>query len=721
MAILLLEIRDTFVHAGTDENPEVGQALMTYREDKAKRRDLEDSMTNLLRAYARMISEDLVTEIPSVRRRRMTLVHGGTGTHPINSPTKSYSGNHTTSATPHPYPPPSQAFSSSDNASCGDGQMQTRPSSQGLNSIQEETSVELTADSNFLFTGDSSRISFETPRKKSPVLQSHSYSKKPAAISSINADELTASDDDDTEVDSSKTQEEPNKLVLHPRKQSEGTSSFDDGEKDSFHSAKSADSIGDQDANRLTSQDSTNRSNSDEAGGVHGRKRPPKIIPTIVPSPQNPFSSARREQLAHQVSQKKDQLAEEAKRFAADMKQRRQHVVQEITDRVDPNREGNTQKEFQELTNALFEGGRDSKPVAASVSNFGPGDMLRVMRNAVETRDDAQLQFLAQIFKEGSVSQLLVQSHSRLVWMNDWYPLKDLTYAIAVDTRLKRVLVVFRGAITAEDWRTVMQYKFETIPNPVKDDFEGKKDKIRVYMGFYEYLFRVRKDTGTTKYSEIASLAHKYGIEKIGKDYKLFVTGHSLGGALTNFFCFFASTEERFTRNGPVQAIAFAGPYCGGHSFADSFRHQERMKKLQFIRVANNNDMVPRLPTNFRIGRRGCRWRHVGIGVTMPRVPWFGKWKPLMHYYGKEQSWIGSTIHGYQRNVLFHAPLLRPWRISKMHTLFELQDRLMYGEMHSNPGGDFTMLNQTMDELYKGLEENDFMQLKGMKTKQKWL
>jgi len=286
---------------------------------------------------------------------------------------------------------------------------------------------------------------------------------------------------------------------------------------------------------------------------------------------------------------------------------------------------------------------------------------------------------------------------------------------------LKRVLVVFRGAITAQDWKTVTQYSLETIPNPVKDQYEGRKDNVRVFSGVHQYLFRQRKDTGTTKYSEIASLAHKYGMEKIGKDYKLFVTGHSLGGALTNIFCFFASTEERFTRNGPVQAIAFAGPYCGGHSFADAFRHQERHKKLQFVRVTNDKDMVPRLPANFGVGRRGPRWRHVGVGVTMPKVPWIGKWKPLMHYYGKEKSWIGSAIHAYKRNFVIHTPWLRPWTISRMHTLFEIQDRLMYGEMQKNPGGDFKLLNQTMDELYKGLEENDFEKLKGMRTKQRFV
>jgi hypothetical protein len=654
MAILLLEIRDTFANtSGSDENPEASQLLMNYRTDKVKRRNLEDSMASLLRAYSRMVSEDLVTEIPNVRRRRMSMAHSFTnhGSLPISTANQNMEAPETTSL-----------YGS---------QQHLRPSTIGLTCIVEETNA-----------GPSTK---ENKNVQSPH-SNHAPDSKPF-VSPVNY------------LSTNVTNAEP-----EPH---ENTT-----EEEVATKPKSMASLGSESQTIKVASDKIN-SDSESSANKKVRNRM-----TRMHSPRNLFSPTRREQLVHQVSHRKLQLAEDAKLFAAQMNERRQTLIAH----VDPNREGNATKEFQELTHALFEEGSENKEVKSSLGgNLTPGDMLNIMRNAVQTRNDGQLQFLSRLFKEGSVSQLLVESHSRLLWINDWYPLKDLTYAIAVDTRLKRVLVVFRGASTVQDWKMGLKHSMGTIPNPVKEDFEGRKEEIQVFSGFYDYLFRVRKDTGTTKYLEIASLAHKYGIEKIGKDYKLFVTGHSLGGALTNIFCFFASTEERFTRNGPVQAIAFAGPYSGGHSFADSFRHQERMNKLQFIRVANNWDMVPRLPMNFRIGRRGCRWRHVGIGVTMSEVPWFGKWKPLMHYYGKEKSWLGSTIHGYKRNFIFHTPFLRPWIINRMHTLFELQHRLMYGQLQSNPGGDFSMLNQTMDELYTGLQEEDFQKLKGMKTRQTWL
>jgi Lipase (class 3) len=161
-----------------------------------------------------------------------------------------------------------------------------------------------------------------------------------------------------------------------------------------------------------------------------------------------------------------------------------------------------------------------------------------------------------------------------------------------------------------------------------------------------------------------------------------------------------------------VKAVAFAGPYCGGHSFSDAFRHQERSGKLMFCRVHNNNDPVPYMPFNFRIGGRGCMWRHIGLGVVLPPIPMFRRWKPRVTYFGKEQSWLSSTCRAYRNNLLFHFPWWQAWNFAKMHTLFELQDRLMYGTDQEKAGGDFRLLTKTFEELYEELDENDYCTLK---------
>lgn len=67
---------------------------------------------------------------------------------------------------------------------------------------------------------------------------------------------------------------------------------------------------------------------------------------------------------------------------------------------------------------------------------------------------------------------------------------QDLMYAISVDKQKKRVTVVFRGAITRPDWNHAFDGNLKKIQNPVKDDYNGRQNTIRVHRGFYTYLMR---------------------------------------------------------------------------------------------------------------------------------------------------------------------------------------------------------------------------------------
>lgn len=128
--------------------------------------------------------------------------------------------------------------------------------------------------------------------------------------------------------------------------------------------------------------------------------------------------------------------------------------------------------------------------------------------------------------------------------------------------------------------------------NPIQEDYNSKTTEIAVHKGFAEYLFDKRDDTGKTKYDEIADRACEYGKEFGNDGFSLYVTGHSLGGSLSQLFGFRASTEGRFTKgiNNPVRVISFASPIPGHISFAHAFQHQEKMRKLQHLRILNDND-----------------------------------------------------------------------------------------------------------------------------------
>jgi hypothetical protein len=261
-----------------------------------------------------------------------------------------------------------------------------------------------------------------------------------------------------------------------------------------------------------------------------------------------------------------------------------QSILNNIQDKISDMKDDNTKekRQIKNLLDEFFDLGVDY--------TLSEEELLDFMEKAVMSRVHDKFQFLSEFFQEDTITKAMVESKSKVVWLQDWYPLKELTYSISVNQEKKRVLVVFRGCTTVSDWKHALDARWKTTPNPVKEDFRGKKDLIKLHRGFFLYLFRSRKDNDTCKYDEIANVTHWYG-KQIGDNYEVVATGHSLGAAMATLFSFYASADERFTKLGPVKCITFASPMVGGQAFADSFRHQERNKKLMLARFHNATDM----------------------------------------------------------------------------------------------------------------------------------
>ena len=253
--------------------------------------------------------------------------------------------------------------------------------------------------------------------------------------------------------------------------------------------------------------------------------------------------------------------------------------------------------------------------------------------------------------------------------------------------------------------------KLRKAKNPIEEDFEGKPDHIKYHSGFYRYLFRKREDSGTTKYDEVAYLAHKYGTERIGTEYQLVVCGHSLGAGLSTVFSLHASCEDRFTRNGPLKVFTFGSPYVGSHEFADCWRHQERTNKLQCARFFNSNDLFTYVPTNTIPTKRGSQYRHVGIGVRIKAPPIFfkrcRKYRPYLFYVGDEGACLAYWRNGIRNNVLFNTTW--PWRMKQMHTLAEMQYRMMEASEREDSEESLKYLNMSISALYQLLSDENFV------------
>lgn len=94
------------------------------------------------------------------------------------------------------------------------------------------------------------------------------------------------------------------------------------------------------------------------------------------------------------------------------------------------------------------------------------------------------------------------------------------------------------------------------------------------------------------KYDEI--LEDIKPLLKANPDYKLYVTGHSLGGALASIVAFYLACEEDIQL--PVTCISFASPRVGDYGFRKATNMLEQAKRLRVLRVINENDTVAVMP-----------------------------------------------------------------------------------------------------------------------------
>jgi len=308
-------------------------------------------------------------------------------------------------------------------------------------------------------------------------------------------------------------------------------------------------------------------------------------------------------------------------------------------------------------------------------------EVLNLLDGAVESRDHKKIKIIEKFFKDGSITKSLLQSKAETVWINDWHPAYECTYAISIDREKKNVLLAFRGAYTRADWSHVLDCKVKATSNPIDEDYPDRSENIKLHSGIHRYIFRVRKDTNTTKYDEIATKLAYY-CNLVGEGVRVTVTGHSLGAALTNIFSFYASTNNIFTQNGPIESVTFGGPLVGGYKFADAVRHQEDQGKLRIARFYCVRDGVPRLPiVLFSASKRGAKYFHNGINVKLPMIrkgifKIIGQPLPDVAYSGKPKSKVLSWLNQLRSFYFFNLPL-RFWLIGKMHSLVEHKDRLL--------------------------------------------
>lgn len=213
----------------------------------------------------------------------------------------------------------------------------------------------------------------------------------------------------------------------------------------------------------------------------------------------------------------------------------------------------------------------------------------------------------------------------------------ECVYVIGTNSARKRIILAFRGSITIKDWIQDAKTIMGSIPNPVKSLDSNQPDAVGVHLGFRDYLYgespsllsslplplpgslpsreekeQHEEDTNPTKVEVI--LNQLRALREECPDYKIYVSGHSLGGALA----LIVALEAAAVFGGGVTCITIGNPKTGNYQFRSAINLLERTQKLRCLGIHNFNDIVPMLPSNVcRLEKN--KFCHVGFEMVLQK------------------------------------------------------------------------------------------------------
>lgn len=210
--------------------------------------------------------------------------------------------------------------------------------------------------------------------------------------------------------------------------------------------------------------------------------------------------------------------------------------------------------------------------------------------------------------------ELGLKGDNRVRCMDAQFTDKELCYGINVNRSRKQVTVVFRGTNTNKDMLVDIDFR--------KYKCKDGDIEYNLHNGFRNYLnadTAVEGDGDLTKIDQITEKLEDIMANDC-EGFDVFVTGHSLGGALATLYGLRLAQTGKFPM---VTIVSYASPYVGDDGFKKVFRQAELDGIVRHIRVSNNNDCIPANPC---IGG----FSHVGVNLELTKSG------PKMNYEGVE-------------------------------------------------------------------------------------
>ena len=236
-------------------------------------------------------------------------------------------------------------------------------------------------------------------------------------------------------------------------------------------------------------------------------------------------------------------------------------------------------------------------------------------------------------------------------------------YGVLKDIAKKRITIVFRGStdpFSSRDWQTNFTFYMEGLRTPklLVDKLEGSlKERVLVHRGFYRYIFNNSRADGDQRYDMILDDIKPF----VEDGYKIYLTGHSLGAALSSLVAFKLAGSDKDWIPKPITCITYASPFVGSGGFRTAFIELEKMGLIRYLRVNTSGDVVPTLiPLSF--GWRKRFLKHVGINLRL---------------YHNSYLFSHPNTNGFGLVNAIRNSMIKPlWRLMTNHLLPQHEERM---------------------------------------------
>jgi predicted lipase len=253
--------------------------------------------------------------------------------------------------------------------------------------------------------------------------------------------------------------------------------------------------------------------------------------------------------------------------------------------------------------------------------NFSPAEVASIIQ---ENEDALSKAYPGQFAKSEALQNSLRLLQERvessglkrpltLIEYDDKHQQHEMVYAVAKDDINKRITLVFRGTenelALKTNWYTNLYIAKTEVPVPEYLKEKVGFENLNFHTGFYKYVFEQTfddsDDPNRLKYHEV--LDDIKPLLQANPDYKLYVTGHSLGGALAGLVSFFLACDPEIVS--PVTCLTFASPRFGDSNYLEAVQVLEKEGRLRFCRIVNDNDLIAVVPM--------WRFYHAGFQVRL--------------------------------------------------------------------------------------------------------